>query len=139
VTWHRGLAWAAACITGILVVAASWLTIADLTVGHLLVWASSVVLAVVPAASGTIVSKVPRTGVLGPLLVLPGLLAALVLTLMLAEDVLPSAAGADYVTVASQGAWVLVFVVVALPLLLFPAPVCRVGCSRSSWPTPGSS
>jgi signal transduction histidine kinase len=131
VTWHRGLAWVAAGITGVIVVAAAWLTTAEPTPGHILALAAGVVLGVVPAASGTIVSTVPRTGVLGPLLVLPGLLAALVVTLVLAEDILPAPAGADYVTVASQGAWVLVYVVVAMPLLFFPAG--RLTTRMSRW------
>ena len=63
------------------------------------------------------------------LLVLPGLLAALVLTLVLAQDVVAEPPGADYVTVASQGAWVLVYVVVALPLAVLPR---RAG-SRRAW------
>ena len=67
-----------------------------------------------------IVARDSGTGALGLLLVLPGLLAVLVLTLVLAQDVMTEPPGADYITVATQGAWVLVYVVVALPLLFFP-------------------
>jgi signal transduction histidine kinase len=130
VTWHRGFAWAVAFITGVLVVAAAWLTTADPTAGHILVLTASVVLGGVAAVSGIVVSRATGTGVLGPLLVMPGLLAALVLTSTLAEDVLPTPAGADYLTAAGQGAWVLVYVVVALPLLFFPAGRLATRLSR---------
>ena len=112
VTWHRGLAWAAACSTGAVLCAAVWLIGPGPVAGA-------------PAGPGgggapgsrardrwLLVAQGRGTGVLGPLLVLPGLLAAVVLTLALVQDVtLTPPPGADYLTVASQGAWVLVYVV----------------------------
>ena len=119
-TWHRGLAWTAASCTGAILGAAVWLTAQDPSPASLLVLVAAVLLGVVPASAGVIVARDSGTGALGLLLVLPGLLAVLVLTLVLAQDVMTEPPGADYITVATQGAWVLVYVVVALPLLFFP-------------------
>lgn len=119
-TWHRGLAWTAACITGAVLCAALWLMAQDPSPAHLLVLGAAVLLGAVPAVAGVVVAQARGTGVLGLLLVLPGLLAALGLTLVLAQDVVSEPPAADFMTVATQGAWVLVYVVVALPLLFFP-------------------
>ncbi len=130
-TWHRGLAWTAACITGAVLCAAVWLAAQDPTPVHLLVLVAAAVLGGVPATAGLLVAESRDTRVLGFLLVLPGLLAALVLTLVLAQDVAAEPPGADYVTVASQGAWMLAYVVLALPLLYFPSG--RLASSSSRW------
>ncbi len=119
-TWHRRLAWTAGSFTGAVVGAAVWLTLRDPSLAHLMVLVVAALLGAVPAVAGVVVARDHTTGVLGMLVVLPGLLAALVLTLVLAQDVVAEPPGADYITVATQGAWVLVYVVVALPLLVFP-------------------
>ena len=99
---------------------------------HLLILAAALVLGAVPTTAGLLVAHVRDTRVLGLLLVLPGLMAAVVLTLALVQDVTADPPpGADYLTVASQGAWVLVYVVLALPLLFFPAG--RLASSLSRW------
>ena len=54
---------------------------------HLLILAAALVLGAVPTTAGLLVAHVRDTRVLGLLLVLPGLMAAVVLTLALAQDV----------------------------------------------------
>ena len=60
-------------------------------------------LGAVPAAAGVVVAHGRGTGVLGLLLVLPGLLAALVFTLVLAQDVTAAASRGRLRDRASQG------------------------------------
>ena len=130
-SWHRGLAWTAACITAAVLCTAVWLLAQDPSPVHLLILVAAVLLGAVPAAAGVLVAQGRGTGVLGVLLVLPGLLAALVLTLVLAQDVTAPPPGADYVTAANQGSWILFYVVVALPLLFFPEG--RVASRLGRW------
>ena len=130
-TWHRGLAWTAAGITGVVLCTAVWLMAQDPSPAHLLILAAAVILGVVPAAAGVFVAQDRGTGVLGVLLVLPGLNAALLFTEVLAQDVAAPPPGADYVTAASQGTWILLYVVVALPLLFFPEG--RLGSRLGRW------
>jgi len=87
VTWHRGFAWTAAGITGVVLCTAVWLTAQDPSPAHQLILAAAVILGVVPAAAGVFVAQDRGTGVLGVLLVLPGLNAALLFTEVLAQDV----------------------------------------------------
>ena len=130
-TWQRGFAWAAACITGAALCTAVWLMSQDPSPVHLLILVAALLLGAVPASSGVVVAHDRGTGVLGLLLVLPGLLAVLVLTLVLAQDVLPAPPGADVVTVAGQGDWVLIYVVLVLPILFFPEG--RIGSRLGRW------
>ena len=130
-TWHRGFAWTAACITGAVLCTAVWLMAQDPSPVHLLILAAAVLLGVVPAAAGVFVAQDHETGVLGVLLVLPGLNAALLFTEVLAQDVAAPPPEADYVTAASQGTWILLYVVVALPLLFFPEG--RLGSRLGRW------
>ena len=130
-TWHRGFAWTAAGITGVVLCTAVWLTAQDPSPAHQLILAAAVILGVVPAAAGVFVAQDRGTGVLGVLLVLPGLNAALLFTEVLAQDVAAPPPGADYVTAASQGTWILLYVVVALPLLFFPEG--RLGSPLGRW------
>ncbi len=101
-------------------VGAAWLVWLTPSPAHAIVLVAAVVLGGVPTAAGLWVARRDAHSALGALLVLPGLLAVLVLTLALAPDEWSTSAGADYLTAGTQGAWVLVYVVVAIPLLFFP-------------------
>ncbi len=92
----------------------------------------AVVLGTVPALAGLRVARSHRGGILGPLLVLPGLLADLILLSALLPSDPPDSLGGsgDAITVALQGAWVLVYVVIALPLLYFPSGRVATGFGR---------
>jgi len=103
-------------LTAAAVLGTAWLAVAAPSPGHALVLAVALVLGGVPSAAGLAVSGRRERSLLGPLVVLPGLLAALALFLSL----VPPPPGEAYFTAASQGAWVLIYVVVALPLLMFP-------------------
>jgi signal transduction histidine kinase len=72
-------------------------------------------------AAGMVLVAEP-TSALGPLLTLPGLAATVALAGEISQthDTTTHRLGAAYVTAASQGAWVLVYVVLAVVLLFFP-------------------
>jgi len=85
-----------------------------------LLLAAAVVVGGTPVLAGILVSRGLADSLLGPLLVLPGFVAALGVLGLFPSVARWTPPGADYVTAASQGDWVLVYVMVALPLLLFP-------------------
>lgn len=116
VTWQRRLAWAAALLTAAAVLGTAWLAVVTPSPGHALVLTAAIVLGGVPSTAGLAVSARRERSLLGALVVLPGLLATLALFLAL----VPPPPGEAYFTAASQGAWVLIYVVVAVPLLMFP-------------------
>ncbi len=116
VTWQRGLARAAVLLTTAAVAGTAWLVVLAPSPAHALVLAAAAVLGGVSATAGLAVSRRRERSLLGALVVLPGLLAALALFLSL----VPPPPGEAYFTAAGQGAWVLVYVVVAVPLLMFP-------------------
>jgi signal transduction histidine kinase len=120
--WPLRMTAAAVMLTAAIWLAATALIIASPSGRNVGLLCGAAVLGTVPAAAGLLVARSRSRGILGPLLVLPGLLATLtVLAALLPADVGGGASGpGDYVTVASQGAWVLFYVVVALPLLFFP-------------------
>ncbi|MEO6511082.1 MAG: histidine kinase [Nocardioides sp.] len=120
-TWPRRLAWAAALLVLAAAVACAVMTALHPSTTAALLVAVVVVLGGVPCAAGLWVSARQAGNALAPALALPGLLVAGVLTLVVGSLTLPAdLPGGDYVTVASQGAWVLLYVVLAVPLLLFP-------------------
>ena len=132
VTWPRRLAWAAAFVFLAAVVASAWLLWSSPSVAAGVALAVLVVLGGVPCAAALWVSGHQPGNALGPSLALPGLLAAVVLGLVVASLTLPEVPpGGDYVTVLSQGAWVLLYVVLAIPLLLFPDG--RLASRASRW------
>src|SRR4051794_27566445 len=104
-------------MTAVDLIVAGLLTISAPTPTHGLVLSAAIVFGVVSALAGLTVADRCRHSILGALVVLQGMLAAVFLTLALAEDTLSEPPGADYLTVAMQGAWVLIYVVIALPLL----------------------
>ena len=113
VTWHRGFAWAAVLFTTAAVLGAGFLVVSAPSPARVLVLSAAVVLGGVSTAAGLAVSRRLEHSLLGALLVLPGLLAALFLCLSLAPEVV-SPPGAAYITAAGQGAWMLVYVVIAM-------------------------
>jgi signal transduction histidine kinase len=74
-----------------------------------------------PVSAGVLISRRYADNALGPLVALPGLVATLAVVGLFPSVAHWTAPGEDYVIAASQGAWVLVYVVLAVPLLLFPA------------------
>jgi hypothetical protein len=91
--------------------------------GHLVLLLVGVLFAGVPTASGLLLSRREPRNVLAPVMSVPGLVAALGVTgelLTRSGTVDGRFPGATYVTAASQGAWVLLYVPLVLVLLLFP-------------------
>jgi hypothetical protein len=74
-----------------------------------------------PVSAGVLISRRYADNALGPLLALPGLIATLAVVGLFPSVAHWTAPGEDYVIAASQGDWVLAYVVLAVPLLLFPA------------------
>jgi signal transduction histidine kinase len=76
----------------------------------------------VPTLAGLAIARAKPNNILGPLVELPGVAAALLLGVAAVGELpeLASIPGEDYVNVASEGGWVLVYVVIAVPLLFFP-------------------
>jgi signal transduction histidine kinase len=121
VTWPRRLAWAASLTIGAAVVGSAWLVLRSPSVTAGIVLTILVVMGGVSCAAALWASGRQPRNALAPALALPGLLVAAILSLVVASSTLAvEPRGGDYVTVASQGAWVLLYVVLAVPLLLFP-------------------
>ena len=118
VPWPRRLTWAAAVLTAAVVLGGVLLYATSPDVTGALLLTAAVTLGAVSTLAGLTVSKHQPRNVLGPLLTLPGLLATIGICAALADSA--ELRGQAYVTAASQGAWMLVYVVIALPLLLFP-------------------
>src|SRR5580698_1881997 len=112
---------AAALVMAALIVAAAIFTAANPSAGRIVMLVVAVLLAAISVGSGRAVLVAQPESVLGPILTLPGLIA----TIALAGQISQTRnsvhwTGEAYVTAASQGAWVLVYVAVAVPLLYFP-------------------
>ena len=92
---------------------------------------AALVLAATPVLAGLLLVRADQGGTLGPLLTVPGLVAALAITGQLAQSAGSSHPwGAAYVTAASQGAWVLIYVAVAVLVLFFPDGRLSGRCDR---------
>jgi signal transduction histidine kinase len=121
VTWPRRLTVVVAVLTAAMVLGTASLFCAAPSPRTALILAVAVILGAAPALAGLSVARKYPDSALGPLLVVPGLVAALGIFGGLAPSVVHTKLpGADYVTAALQGGWVLVYVVVAIPLLFFP-------------------
>jgi signal transduction histidine kinase len=112
---------AVAAITAALLVAAGIAAAANPSAGHLVMLVVALILATTSLVAARTVLVAQPTSALGPLLTLPGLVA----TIALAGEISQTHGtthriGAAYVTAASQGAWVLVYVALAVVLLFFP-------------------
>jgi len=106
-------------LTAAAVLGTAWFVVLSPTPAHVLALTAAMVLGGVPAVAGLAVSRRLGHSLLGALVVLPGLLAAVVLCASLApQDVSPP--GDAYLVAAGQGDWVLVYLVLAVPLLFFP-------------------
>ncbi len=94
---------------------------ADPSTRNALLLVAGLAVGIPPVGAGLLVTRRFPDSALGPLLVAPGLVVELVIFAVLYSVVADGPPpGADYFTAASQGAWVLVYVVVAVPLLFFP-------------------
>jgi signal transduction histidine kinase len=112
---------AAALVMATLIIAAAGVTAANPSTGRVAMLAVAVLLAAISVGSGWAVLGAQPASLLGPILTLPGLIA----TIALAGQISQTRSsehwpGSAYVTAASQGAWVLVYVALAVPLLFFP-------------------
>lgn len=116
--WPRRLAAAVAVLTATALVVATALVATAPSMARVGLLTLAVVLAGTPTVMGLLVTRRRPGHVIGPLLTVPGLVAALGLAGELAGPAAPP--GNAYFVAASQGAWVLVFVPVAVLLLFFP-------------------
>lgn len=111
----------AACVTAAVTLATALLVWSDPTPQTVLLLVGAVVVGGVPALSGLGVARHDPGSALSFLLVLPGLQASLVaLEWVYTAESRGPVFGSAYLLAASQGAWVLIFVVIAVPLLFFP-------------------
>lgn len=119
--WPRRLSVFAACLTAAVALATGLLAWSYPTAQNGLLFLAATVVGGIPAMSGLWVSRHQPGSALAYLLVLPGLQAAL-LALEGASTALDPrrVPGGDYITVGSQGTWVFIYVVIAVPLLYFP-------------------
>lgn len=120
-TWPRRLSVIAACLTAAVAFTTGVLAWSHPTPQNLLLFLAAVVVGGVPTLSGLWVARHEPGSALAYLLILPGLQAAL-LTLEGVSTATNSGRvpGGAYLTAASQGAWVLIYVVITVPLLFFP-------------------
>ncbi len=120
--WRRLIALTVAGVTAAVLLGAATLTGFSPTAGHVGLLVAALVLGATPVLAGLLVVRADQGGTLGPLLTVPGLVAALAITGQLAQSADSSHHpwGAAYVTAASQGAWVLIYVAVAVLVLFFP-------------------
>jgi signal transduction histidine kinase len=82
---------------------------------------AAIVLGGTPTVCGLLISRKDQRNWLGPLLVVPGCVVPLAIGgSLLDAQITERIPGSDYVTAASQGAWILGYVVIAVPLLFFP-------------------
>lgn len=119
--WPRWLSALAACLTAAATLATALLVWFEPTPANVLLLLGALVVGGVPALSGLWIARHDPRSALAYLLVLPGLLAALVA--LEGVDTGQShgpLSRSPYLVAASQGAWVLIFVVIAVPLLFFP-------------------
>ncbi|MEP7369812.1 MAG: ATP-binding protein [Dermatophilaceae bacterium] len=121
-TWPRRLSVLAACLTAAVAIATGLLAWSEPIPKNLLLFFAALVVGGVPALSGLWVARHDPGSALAYLLVLPGLQAALLALEGVSTAIVPGGVpGGPYVTAASQGAWVLIYVVISVPLLFFPA------------------
>jgi signal transduction histidine kinase len=122
---------AVAVLTAAVILSAFWLLSRSLSPSHAGLVALALLIGGTPAAAGILVTRAQPASRLGPLLALLGLLAAVVLTGAVAPDVSTGHGTAHaYLTAAGQGDWILVYVVVAVPLLFFPEGRLRSRAAR---------
>ena len=120
-TWPRRLTVLVSVLTAAALLGAASLFSADPSAHNALLLVAGFAIGIAPLVAGLLVSRSYPSSAFGPLLVVPGLVVALgILAALYSIAVHEPPPGADYMTAASQGAWVLAYVVVAIPLLFFP-------------------
>ena len=111
----------AAALTAAIVIRTVLLTVSEPSLSNVLWVLACLVVGGIPALSGWWTSRHQPDGFLGCLLVLPGLQAALmILAIVTAAVETVRVPTNDYLVAASQGTWIFIYVVIALPLLFFP-------------------
>ncbi len=111
----------AAGLTAAVVIRTALLAVSEPSPSNVLWVLACVVVGGIPALSGWWTSRHQPDGFLGCVLVLPGLLAASTILEIVTAAVEPAKVATDaYVVAASQGTWIFIYVVIALPMLLFP-------------------
>jgi signal transduction histidine kinase len=120
VTWPRGLTAGVAALTAAAMLGAVALFSASPSLRSGLLLGAATLVGGAPVSAGVLVSRRYADNALGPLLVLPGLIATLGVVGLFPSVTSWTPPGQEYVVAASQGDWVLVYVVLAVPLLLFP-------------------
>lgn len=120
-TWPRWLSVFAACLTAAVVFVTGLLAGSDPTPQRSLLFLAALVVGGIPTLSGLWVARYDAGSALSYLLILPGLQAALLCLEGVWTSLDPGRVpGGDYAIVASQGTWVFIYVVIAVPLLFFP-------------------
>jgi signal transduction histidine kinase len=109
-----------AAITAALLAAAGFAAAMNPSVGHVVLLVVALVLSTTSLLAARMVLGAQPTSALGPLLTLPGLVATLALAGQISQTHDTHRFGETYLTAASQGAWVLVYVALAVVLLFFP-------------------
>jgi signal transduction histidine kinase len=109
-----------AAITAAVLVAAGVAAAMNPSGGHLVMLGVALVLATTSLLAARMVLRAQPTSGLGPLLTLPGLVATIALAGEISQTHDAHRFGEAYVTAASQGAWILVYVALAVVLLFFP-------------------
>ena len=103
------------------IAAACCVACAHPSAGRFVLLAVAVCLAAISVGAALAVLRAQPASALGPALTIPGLMATIALAGQISQtrnsDAWP---GSAYVTAATQGAWVLVYVALAVPLLHFP-------------------
>ncbi|WP_406831251.1 histidine kinase [Pedococcus sp. KACC 23699] len=121
-TWPRRLSVLAACLTAAVLSTTCAVAWSQPTAHNVLVAGVASVVGGLSTMCGCWVAVRHAQNALGYLLVLPGLQAALIaLETVGGSTGFVRVPGSDYVVAASQGAWVFIYVVVAVPLLFFPS------------------
>jgi signal transduction histidine kinase len=110
-----------ALLSAVAVSAVAALLIRDPSIRAGLSLLAAIVLGGTPTLCGLLVSRKDPPSWLGPLLVVPGCAVPLAIWgSLLDAQIAERIPGSDYVTAASQGAWILGYVVIGVPLLVFP-------------------
>jgi signal transduction histidine kinase len=120
VSGSRVAALAVTAVTAALLVAAGFAAAVHPSVEHIAMLLVALVLAAASLLAARMVLGAQPTSALGPLLTLPGLVATIALAGEISQTQGTHRFGEVYITAASQGAWVLVYVALAVVLLFFP-------------------
>lgn len=121
----------AAAVMMALVVAAACVALVYPSVGRFVLLLVAVLLSTMSIGSGWAVVRVQPVSALGPVLTGPGLVATIALAGQVSQT--PAADhwfGSAYVTAASQGAWILLYIALVVPLVYFPRGTLETRADR---------